>query len=325
MSTPSGNCDGGYFCPEGSRNSRGATIDFNSHVCPSGSFCPAGSSSPVACPPGTFNPDKNKNKISECLDCPSGSYCENYNMSAPSGLCSAGYYCVSGSSVSTPKGILVDSVSGRSFGGNICPVGSFCPEGSSIPQPCLPGTYNNLVRQIQCFDCPKGYFCPSNTSDYESGDFDCPLGHYCPEQTKYSTQFPCPTGTFNNVSKRTSKDDCLAAGPGKYSFGTGNVHETGACDAGFYCPKGASTNRPSCVDSYCETGGPCAPGQECSIGTAVASLCTGGFYCQSTSGLKTGEVAAGHYCRKVILICEFISYKVLLKFACFRVAHLHSQ
>ena len=35
-------------------------------------------------------------------------------------------------------------------------------------------------------------------------------GHYCPNGTRYSTEFPCPPGTFNNITGLVTDTDCFA-------------------------------------------------------------------------------------------------------------------
>ena len=35
------------------------------------------------------------------------------------------------------------------------------------------------------------------------------LGHYCPNETQTSNQYPCPAGTYNNLTGFTASSDCL--------------------------------------------------------------------------------------------------------------------
>jgi hypothetical protein len=30
----------------------------------------------------------------------------------------------------------------------------------------------------------------------------CPMGHFCPDGTRYANEFPCPIGTFSNLTGR---------------------------------------------------------------------------------------------------------------------------
>ena len=99
---PTASCSAGYYCPPGSQDSHGKTSTSSSHVCPPGSYCPTGSGLPLACVPGTFNNATGKTSITECTDCTRGSYCGTYNLTHPTGYCSAVYYCIGGSNVSNP-------------------------------------------------------------------------------------------------------------------------------------------------------------------------------------------------------------------------------
>ena len=293
---PSGNCSAGFYCPEGSMSSYGETTYAKNHTCPVGSYCPQGSALPYPCPPGTFNPNEGMRLLEHCLDCSPGSFCEHYNMSTTSGLCSEGYYCVRGSSVANPTEVETSPISGADVGGSWCPPGTYCPEGSAQPLPCLAGTFNNLAQQKSCFECPQGYFCPGNTSDFSTTNHHCPQGYYCPNGTKYETEHPCPAGTFNNLTLRTSLADCVSSPPGYYTSGSGNAYVTGQCMSGYYCPGGATTSAPECASEFCFTGGKCSAGYECSEGTSYPSPCSPGFYCANSSGLVTGPCDAGYYC-----------------------------
>ena len=301
LTEPSGNCSAGFYCPGGAKNAWGQTLYTGNHTCPVGSYCPEGSTLPTACPPGKYNPNEGMHSLRNCLDCTSGYYCDRFNMSLPAGQCQAGYYCLLGASSARPTVAYIDDVSGNTVGGGVCPLGSYCPLETSIPRSCAPGMYNNLMQQSACFVCPQGYFCPGNTSDYSLSTFHCPMGYYCPNGTKHSTEYPCPAGTYNNNTLRTSLDDCLIAPPGYFAEGTGNVKLSGKCATGYYCPAGAITATPGCGSSFCVSGGQCTAGQECPEGTGYAALCRGGHYCANNSGLVTGKCSAGYYCIEVKL------------------------
>lgn len=69
-----------------------------------GSFCPLGTrySNQYLCPPGTYSNVSGIENVDNCTLCPPGHYCEADGMTAPSGLCEAGYFCKGGSIISTP-------------------------------------------------------------------------------------------------------------------------------------------------------------------------------------------------------------------------------
>ena len=56
LTSPTGNCSAGYYCPQGSENQFGKVIYAQNNTCPAGFYCPVGSASPEPCVPGTYNP-----------------------------------------------------------------------------------------------------------------------------------------------------------------------------------------------------------------------------------------------------------------------------
>ena len=74
------------------------------------------------------------------------------NLTAPSGDCKRGYYCVSGADKPNPV-MLNDTQcpegSVHPIIGHICPAGHFCPEGSSFPEVCPKGFYQ--VKELALF------------------------------------------------------------------------------------------------------------------------------------------------------------------------------
>ena len=61
-----------------------------------------GTGEPYACNAGKYQPDWQKESPDSCQDCSPGHYCETSGLDAPTGQCSAGYYCVSGSQNEIP-------------------------------------------------------------------------------------------------------------------------------------------------------------------------------------------------------------------------------
>lgn len=105
LTTPNRNCSTGYYCKSGAYSDTpmdgGATGD----PCTKGHYCPEGTSTPLACPAGSY---MNTTGYSYCFDCP------------------AGFFCVSGE---------VDPLR--------CPRGRYCPGNTTADQPpCPTGTYN---------------------------------------------------------------------------------------------------------------------------------------------------------------------------------------
>ncbi|CAK7320737.1 hypothetical protein VULLAG_LOCUS22832 [Vulpes lagopus] len=264
--------------------------------CPPGHFCPVGTEVPLPCPVGTFSDRMFLSMVSECLSCPSGHFCGASGLTAPSGPCSPGYFCLEGVSSPTPAG--------HSEHGGPCPQGHFCPSGTSHPKPCPAGSYSNLTGQASCFPCPAGYYCPENITTYSR--HPCPAGFYCPRGTKYATQFPCPRGYYNPDPLTQTLDSCLPCPPGHYCGQENLTQASGPCDAGWFCISAAWTARPFDLDNYTSTnclcpatatGGKCPVGSFCPEGSPEPVPCPPGSFC-ATSGLSTpsGPCQAGYFC-----------------------------
>ncbi|XP_059234209.1 multiple epidermal growth factor-like domains protein 6 [Mustela nigripes] len=300
---PSGTCKAGHYCPQGtmwgtqfpcpagtysSQAGNGQVEDCL--LCPPGAFCPSGAPKPMLCPRMLLS------MASECLSCPPGHFCGASGLTAPSGPCSPGYFCLERASSPIPAG--------HSHQGGPCPRGHFCPSGTSHPQPCPPGSYSNLTGQASCFPCPAGYYCPENITTYSG--HPCPAGFYCPRGTKYATQYPCPRGYYNPDPLTQSLDSCLPCPPGHYCGQENLTQASGPCDAGWFCVSAAWTSRPFDLDNYTSTnclcpatatGGKCPSGSFCPEGTPEPIPCLPGSFC-ATSGLSTpsGPCQAGYFC-----------------------------
>lgn len=71
-------------------------------ICPIGHYCPPISKVPIPCPAGTFSATTGLIQMSDCVTCTVGSYCEKAALTAPTGSCSAGYFCKTEHKVSRP-------------------------------------------------------------------------------------------------------------------------------------------------------------------------------------------------------------------------------
>lgn len=83
-----------------------------------------------------------------------GFYCEAENITSPTGLCHAGYYCILGAITPTPEP--ADNTGGP------CWQGTFCPNGTTWPFNCPKGTFGHmdkLTAEDDCTDCWTGYYC----------------------------------------------------------------------------------------------------------------------------------------------------------------------
>jgi hypothetical protein len=229
LTAPTGNCSAGYYCTGGSSlqkpGASGVPVGFGG-ICPVGSYCLPGSDSPIPCPAGTYRSLTLGLSLSDCSLCTPGRHCNVSGLTAPTGVCDAGYYCITASQSPHPTP--------DDWTGGICPPAHYCPAGSPSALPCTAGTYANRTGLIACDPCPAGYYCPAAQRDPTL----CPIGSYCPPST--GTAVPaCPLGTFGNATGLTSALNCQLCTPGSYCSIPGLSSPNGICQAGYYCPLGA--------------------------------------------------------------------------------------
>ena len=279
---PHGKCAEGYFCQEGSNTDKPSGNNTGvAGPCTDGHFCQKNTTHPIQCPVGSYGNSTFMKSADDCILCDLGRYCATTGLLKPSGKCDPGYYCLRGSPVRNPSTVMP-------YGGP-CPARHYCDIGTSLPHVCEPGTYNNETGRAHCYDCCPGYYCPRNTI---ACLHECPAGHYCPIGTGQPYSYPCPHGTYNNKTGRTSINDCLPCDPGMYCPHAGASHPHENCSEGWYCLKGSWTNKPmgfgvvlgntshGNFSSLCHgnsTGGQCNLGQFCGAGAAIPQPCTSGI------------------------------------------------
>ena len=196
-------CDAGWFCTSGAkvpRPSDGITGD----ICPPGRYCPKGTKVPQLCPIGTYSNNTGNSHQDNCTACREGSYCETRELTKPTALCSAKYYCPAGESIDKRLS---------------CTKGHFCREGSPQPVHCPSGTYQDELQQDYCKTCPAGHYCDSKDDLSDFTPYPCPNGYYCPNGTRYATEFGCPNGTHGNGTQLFHPDQCVKCPPGKFCYG----------------------------------------------------------------------------------------------------------
>lgn len=300
--TPTTFCAAGEYCPAGSSlNTKcpagtytSTTKQGSCTACPAGKYCLVGTSTPVDCPAGHYCPlnteystqypcPKGKyNKLTgkaaetDCLTCPAGSVCEfDGTADETATVCSAGYYCLAGSTYTIPE---------SSTFGSMCAYGEFCPAGSSSAQPCTGGKYCAKYQLAAVSgDCTAGFYCTAIGSRYTviPADFAsnrggiCPIGKYCPTGT--TTPQDCPVGTYSASTGLTASTDCYTCPAGYFCSTTGMTDYTGSvCPAGYYCPNGSTSG----------TTNPCPIGYMCPLGSGDKVICDGGTY-QDTAQQST--------------------------------------
>lgn len=352
QTSPTGNCTEGYYCEAGSyiatqvpcpartyRKFKGGDSIASCVKCTSGNYCPEATGTPIPCPPGhyciigtvdpepcpkgTYNPGTGLKKITECLACPPGKYCDTLGQKAPSGDCDSGYYCVGNAFTAAPQGPPT---------GGLCPRGGFCPTGSSGPSSCAPGSFNNFTggkSQADCAPCTPGHYCAGSSNPYPTGK--CSPGYYClsndthaasnPRQFSvtpghYSvagaqTELPCEAGTW--AVGYNSENTCDLGDPGYYFPTIGMKALQYPCPAGSYCsagtilprgcPRGTFGASPGLKNSsQCVS---CPVGKFCDSVRLTAHvdnclkgyLCTGGAAKRNPVNETYGDrCPAGHWC-----------------------------
>ena len=278
-------CPAGFFCVTGQQTPS---------MCGLGHYCPAGTSTPMECPSGTIGEGVSLMDSSECTSCPSGSYCAVSGLSAPTGFCDPGFFCVGGSSTPTPLTVGDD-------GGRACAAGHFCA-GNGLEVPCPTGRFRSSVGGVNlesCELCTGGWAC--ETTGLTAPSSMCESGYVCPIGSTSAVAIIAAAGEFAPAGS-ASAEQCL---PGTFS----DVPGLGAClpcPAGFVCPLAGTTVLTSCGEGfYCNEGSsvqePCPAGQLSTgtgqIGSEACVDCPAGRFCATTGQSDvSGVCQAGHYC-----------------------------
>lgn len=163
MSTASSDlpdCAAGFYCASGSPTRYPYTdVDGDYGPCPIGYYCAEGTSSPTACPAGTFSYQERAISEDYCLVCPPGFMCEDEGLSEPTGPSSAG--------IKTDDGISENVVCSTTSS-------DYCPLGTYQAQQCYTGYYQDVAGKGYCEECPAGQYCINGTPQ------NCLAGYYCP-------------------------------------------------------------------------------------------------------------------------------------------------
>ncbi|POI29228.1 hypothetical protein CIB84_007024, partial [Bambusicola thoracicus] len=133
----------------------------------------------------------------------------------------------------------------------------------------------------------------------------CPAGYFCLPGTNFSTEHPCPKGTFGSRTGATSNSDCEPCPAGMYCSAPGLSKPSGFCYSGYHCAKGAISPTP--FKHRVEFAGPllgndiCPAGHFCPNGTENPMPCPPGSF-SAVRGLQAEEQCqpcpAGRYCSR---------------------------
>jgi hypothetical protein len=199
LTTTSGNCNAGYYCPAGTQVREDGDVLPPTPVelsallgCHASLSCVCAMqfATQYACPAGYYSASTSLTAVQQCTPCGLGNYC--VAASTVPLPCPATTY-----SNSTTTGALASCLN--------CPMGYACPQGTGNPVPCGAG-YFSAPSASACSICPAGSYCPTNstTSVQVASSYLCPAGFYCaagvndePDFT-YHTCWPgsyCPRGT----------------------------------------------------------------------------------------------------------------------------------
>ena len=296
--TPEGSCSQGYYCLNASISNQ-PTDGVTGDTCPRGNFCPEQSSLPTPCPPGTYSNQLGNVAESDCNSCPPGSFCDSYQLTMPAGSCSGGFYCPGGQNSSTPAEY-------------VCPRGHYCPPASIDPSACQSGFYQYQVGQTSCLNCPERYYCDATSGGVASlAGLLCLPGFFCPEGTIISNEFPCPVGSYSDMTGLSNSSQCSVCPAGHYCAELGITFPTGLCMAGYYCVEGSETATPSGYECprghFCPNGThtpfPCPVGTYSNVEKLTSELdcfpCSKGMFCNDTGLIApSGECTANYYCNE---------------------------
>lgn len=191
---------------------------------------------------------------------PQGYFCPTASTGYVSNVCSAGSFCPAGTWSGTqflcPAGTISTVTGAQSIANcsNVrCPVGQYCPAGTAAAgTPCPIGRYNPATGGVDleaCRLCDAGTTC--NVTGLSAPNAPCAVGSYCPEGQWNATAFPCPAGTYYDLTNATKEYDCLTCPAGfACPQGTGGpANAIRACAAGYYCPAG--TKLTTEVRAFC--------------------------------------------------------------------------
>ena len=159
----------------------------------------------LSSPLGTYGPKLGSVTVDSCLQCPPKKYCSTPGLSAPSGSCYAGYYCMGGAKTASPEKDGLTSNVTFPFKNDQCVPGYFCLNGTDIPSPCPAGYFSNqrgLKKASDCRECPPGRYCDTIGLTSISDPPKCSSGFVCRSASSTPTPrdgargYSCPTGRY---------------------------------------------------------------------------------------------------------------------------------
>ena len=222
--------------------------------------------------------------------------CAVDGLSAPTGNCSAGWFCTGGSWMAEPTAadnttdLATCSCPDANYTGGRCWPGSYCPAGSAYPLACSYGQYcDQWTLSAPAGLCDAGYYCNGSAEEPNPSERECPPGYYCEQGSGTPTQ--CPAGTMSDVTGAMNLTWCDACTAGYYCEGPADTAVTGPCDEGYYCPAGQQVATPA--DFFCTLG------HYCPVGTADPVPCPPGYYQDEILQSVCKSCLPGKYCDRL--------------------------
>jgi hypothetical protein len=225
LTAPTGDCDAGFFCSNGSSLPNPVALAFGD-ISPKGFYAPAGSAQPMPCPAGTYNPSEGKVTLSDCISCDVGHFCNSSGLAAPTGVCPAGFVCVGGAITGLERPVLV---------------GTYALAGSNNATQCPPGSFASAPAAGSCALSPAGFAAPGFGTVIPQ---PCSAGYWCTGNSTSLTQNPCPAGRFSNETGLSDPSQCTLCTAGYYCATPGLLAPTGPCAGGWYCSPGSDSMMP---------------------------------------------------------------------------------
>jgi len=283
-----------------------------------GTYCPTGSEQPLACPLGKYCETYGLSVATG--DCTEGYFCNGSAKIPNPAPCEKGHYCPTGTTVQiacapgTYSG-MVYLVSfeaifhkKKKFSNNFRnELSCFCLLVSGEIEFVLQSERIMVHSYAETFlneinDCLYDFICCYKTKIFAFVDYVkkcCNLAsiniiyiiimQFC--STVYKIEVIMYYGFIFSIDREQNinETDCLPCTAGKYCQSYGLATPTGDCDAGYYCPGGQSTAKPTTYS--------CSPGHFCPTGSWNETGCPSGYYQPHWKQSTCDICPAGSYCK----------------------------
>lgn len=223
------------------------------------------------------------------MNCTAGSYCAAEELTAPTGLCSAGYYCTSAA--------IAASAETTTETGGPCTTGHYCLEGTAEPVDCPSGTYMSTTHntgESSLSACLLSYQYHYDDGQPNTISSLCSIQPYTPLSLPQSIS---GTNIFLDTGGNTHNYTCSPCSNGDVCTTTALTSPDNTCGAGYWCNLGAATTTPDCILTGCiYLHDICPPHHYCPAGSSLPLGCSPGTYNAEEGQTTCGACQAGYYC-----------------------------